>query len=803
MAEKVNNLLYRWEQVSEAKLLLISRDIDPDLVDSDSDTENYFKVLEDDIVEIKYTSASIKEIIGKRLASEEEIGDINVIVNRCEGDIHILNFYIAAFEDDKSKTTRQFRCLSDINEDTVLKDIYKRYLSEASANGRDVLLKIAALSQFEIPVISGWIDRDPDLIEDIKKNAWIEDIPYNNNDHHYIQYFHSTPAKYLLRAAEKKRKLKSKNSRFLDINSYTYECVWDYLQIAPNYFDVFKKLGINKEDNLILKLLSTDGMLDLFKKNVNIDIIYDISMLRVVFFLKGLKKANVDNMEINKFCEALDFNALTEKAALPQIETFLNFLLTFGINETVVDRFCYSLNFTALGYNLFNSQTELKKNVFYIFRTFLKLNNLSDGNAIAFIEGIGWDNLKLEVEKHRNADTLAVIKLFLKEKCQLTTKYIKEKGINFDNYDIWFNAFTNHTFSRPNKNSGIDNEHMFKKYRNDAVKQLSSNPYLLKKRLCSTDVTLKSLNLLIDNLRIAKNEHLTVNNIAQELRGFDKQRLASLFSTSDIQNVGIFLSHFNKEKKVIEWDFDIDIDYQKIIDLDKYLQVNADNKNSKDKLLELAHFMFSFYYINRPDLCNYYARKLDKNADHIIKLADEATLRAIDFFLLSLWMSLPEGEKPAMYSNQEIWALVKEKVFSRETDKDSILSLIGTMRLADLEIPSEFTVLLKPDEAKDICSNARKKSDTKKISARFLAGLSVVLKSITTEERAEFISALYEETSVPVPNRAYCIDKTKDLLNSCPTNIEEVKMGSRGLAPLQGGSEGGAEPPPFSLLVND
>ncbi|MBF0607203.1 MAG: hypothetical protein HQL61_06630 [Magnetococcales bacterium] len=713
-----------------------------------------------------------------------------------------MNFYIAVFEYDKSKTTKQFKCLSDINEDTVLEDIYKRYLSEASANGRDVLLKIAALSQFEIPVVSGWIGRDPDLIEGIKKNAWIEDIDYNNN-HHYIQYFHSTPAKYLLRAAEKERTLESKDSRFLDINSYTYECVWDYLQIASNYFNVFKKLGINKEDNLILKLVSTDGMLDLFKKNVNIDIIYDISMLRVVFFLKGLKKANVDNMEINKFCEALDFNALTEKAALPQIETFLNFLLTFGINETVVDRFCHSLNFIALGYNLFNSQTELKKNVFYIFRTFLKLNNLSDGNAIAFIEGIGWDNLKLEVEKHRNADTLAVIKLFLKEKCQLTTKYIKEKGINFDNYDIWFNAFTNHTFSRPNKNSGIDNEHMFKKYRNDAVKQLSSNPYLLKKRLCSTDVTLKSLNLLIDNLRIAKNEHLTVNNIAQELRGFDKQRLASLFSTSDIQNVGIFLSHFNKEKKVIEWDFDIDIDYQKIIDLDKYLQVNADNKNSKDKLLELAHFMFSFYYINRPDLCNYYARELDKNADHIIKLADEATLRAIDFFLWNLWMSLPEGEKPAMYSNQEIWALVKEKVFSRETDKDSILSLIGTMRLADLEIPSEFTVLLKPDEAKDICSNARKKSDTKKISARFLAGLSVVLKSITTEERAEFISALYEETSVPVPNRAYCIDKTKDLLNSCPTNIEEVKMGSRGLAPLQGGSEGGAEPPPFSLLVND
>ncbi|MBF0607202.1 MAG: DUF4297 domain-containing protein [Magnetococcales bacterium] len=63
MAGKVNNLLYRWEQVSEAKLLLISRDIAPDLVDPDSDTENYFKVLEEYIVKIKYTSDSIKEIM--------------------------------------------------------------------------------------------------------------------------------------------------------------------------------------------------------------------------------------------------------------------------------------------------------------------------------------------------------------------------------------------------------------------------------------------------------------------------------------------------------------------------------------------------------------------------------------------------------------------------------------------------------------------------------------------------------------------------------------------------------------------
>ncbi|KJU84607.1 hypothetical protein MBAV_003199 [Candidatus Magnetobacterium bavaricum] len=183
--------------------------------------------------------------------------------------------------------------------------------------------------------------------------------------------------------------------------------------------------------------------------------------------------------------------------------------------------------------------------------------------------------------------------------------------------------------------------------------------------------------------------------------------------------------------------------------------------------------MFSFYYIDRSDLCNYYARELDMKADYIIQLATEAKLGAIDFFLWSLWMSLPEGEKPALYSNQAIRALVKEKVLSRKIDKDkhkdSILSLIGTMRLADLEISSELTALLKPDEAKEICRKAMEKSENKKISERLLAGLSVVLKSITAEERKEFLSALYEETSVTVPNLSYCIDKTKDLLNQCPT----------------------------------
>ena len=198
--DETNAFIERQPEVRKAKILLLSRWVNPDLAGTTD--ENYFMIMQDEGIrlDIEVTEETIKAIINKLSNSPDAkaIGDINRIFQKCEGDLHILNFYISAWQKNETASP-----LSDIREEEILDDVYNHYLKDSTCI--DYTLAICALWQFEIPVESAWIC-EPASIDAIQEDGFIEGFTFDAYEHpvHFFKYFHSTPANYILKAAYKK-----------------------------------------------------------------------------------------------------------------------------------------------------------------------------------------------------------------------------------------------------------------------------------------------------------------------------------------------------------------------------------------------------------------------------------------------------------------------------------------------------------------------------------------------------------------------------------------------------------------------
>ncbi|MBU4231045.1 MAG: hypothetical protein L6277_05385 [Desulfobacterales bacterium] len=93
--EAVNQLLENWSLIREARLLLISRDINPDLAGPTED--NYLAALAAETVPVKVDQNTISQVI-QALQTHwqdkgKDLGDLEAISQKCQGDLHLLNFY--------------------------------------------------------------------------------------------------------------------------------------------------------------------------------------------------------------------------------------------------------------------------------------------------------------------------------------------------------------------------------------------------------------------------------------------------------------------------------------------------------------------------------------------------------------------------------------------------------------------------------------------------------------------------------------------------------------------------------------
>jgi len=230
-------------------VLVVSRSIADELTGPIE--ESYFESLKSHKVPVQVDETTLREII-LRLAHREEvgadkIGDVETLLEKCEGDLHLLNYYVRAWRESET----EYSCISDVDEREVLEYVHNRYL--AKSDNRELLQKVAALSQFEIPVLDRWVD-GPEEREAIQSEALVDRFSSEEwvdweiqRPFWFLEYFHATPAAYLLKAAAYRRDLDSGKR----VDEYTFDMLEEYLQSKPiNFLDVFYNLHQNDRADL-------------------------------------------------------------------------------------------------------------------------------------------------------------------------------------------------------------------------------------------------------------------------------------------------------------------------------------------------------------------------------------------------------------------------------------------------------------------------------------------------------------------------------------------------------------------------
>ena len=385
--DETNAFIERQFEVKKAKILLLSRWVNPDLAGTTD--ENYITIMQDERIrlDIEVTEETIKAIINKLSNSPEAkaIGDINRIFQKCEGDLHLLNFYISAWQKKEIASP-----LSDIGEEEILDDVYNHYLEARTYINQT--LAICALWRFEIPVESAWICV-PASIDAIQKDGFIEGFTFGVYEHpvHFFKYFHSTPANYILKAAYEKGILRK------SVIEYIKDMIIDYLSTSPaNLFEISPQMYKNNGQEILVDIYKDGKLLKIIgqfinekKQSILIGCLLGISKtLRGIWTWEGknnqgiaynllqdlvkrlhgnewheVKKfgevsaimshiRGIDEEFIKKTLESLDFKALVERSKDVGLITVINFLrLTTqaGVDKARINNFCDGLDFKALG----------------------------------------------------------------------------------------------------------------------------------------------------------------------------------------------------------------------------------------------------------------------------------------------------------------------------------------------------------------------------------------------------------------------------------------------------------------------
>jgi hypothetical protein len=338
--EEINHLVSRWEGILYARILLVSRVIQEDLA-GDS-TENYLLLMrgktgeeeekeENRTVTVdanKTTEEGIISLYSKEFnKTPGEIGSIEEIAGKTGRNLMVLRLYIETWHKKGDLV------LSEIDESTILNDIYSFYLKRKET--REAFLKIAALSQFEIKTQQQFVKDMPEDTEGLLDIITEEyKIPTKFYTHH-----HSVIAGYVLQAALNQGELNA------SVDEYTFNVIMDYIRSEPvNFFEILKNLYINEELDLQRKIFKQPEF--------------------IMRWLQILYQAGVEKGAIREFCEGLNFRELGERSkdiGLATTEKFIKILYQSGVEIKKLYDFCSGLDFFLLGEKFISQNSEGKE----------------------------------------------------------------------------------------------------------------------------------------------------------------------------------------------------------------------------------------------------------------------------------------------------------------------------------------------------------------------------------------------------------------------------------------------------------
>ncbi|KKL53784.1 hypothetical protein LCGC14_2271950, partial [marine sediment metagenome] len=237
--DSINNMLCE-DYKHEFLLLVTSRNVERSVTQSqhpDNSQEgfSYIEIFKEEYAykELCANEKTIKHIIDQYVGDvipEDRIGNIDTLKDKCKADYNILRFYVQAW-----KRKGCVGCLSDVHEKEILEDVFTRYLRHKPHQLE--LLKIAALSQFEIDVDSRWIDYD---LEELQKDGLVQLVETEElNSGRYVSWIrirHPSVAIYFLKAAAYKHRHIANR-----IDEFGLQCIYSYLKTKPQ--NLLKVIG--------------------------------------------------------------------------------------------------------------------------------------------------------------------------------------------------------------------------------------------------------------------------------------------------------------------------------------------------------------------------------------------------------------------------------------------------------------------------------------------------------------------------------------------------------------------------------
>jgi hypothetical protein len=525
----------------------------------------------------------------------------------------------------------------------------------------------------------------------------------------------------------------------------------------------FKELGKRSQDvglatvKTFLQLTSRVGVenqnLNVFCDGLDFKLLgersRDVGLSTVMTFLQLTSRAGVEKDILNAFCDGLDFKLLGERSrdvGLATVMRFLQLTSRAGVENQNLNVFCSVLNWKKLGQSSTYKEGGLK-NLLFPFHLLLKAQFITKEMALQFVEGIGWEKLSKEIEENLSPDTLSVTKFLLMRKCNLGPVELNKRKIDLRPNIIWFRAFTNNPC--PNIEEG--QKKWRANYLKDAFNRLLSQNLedLLRKQM----MDLRAWNIFIHNIILSDPSYID-KIIVPIFRSFSIKQYEKLFYQSDLKNIGIFLSHFNPHDGLFKWTPPKGITFQKLDFMNKFEQSPID---------EIAHFLFSFYFVERPDLCNYFAELLEMHPKQLLAKIEVTEINQLGFFLWNLWMALPVGVKPSLLKDISFKEILIKKATLEKEDQENILELVGILKLSYSEIPTKLMVLIRPDDAKQLCHKAVKAGSFK--SMRLLGGLSTIFPDLPFCEKKDYLIVLEKIfNDINVPNMNYALNRLREWL---------------------------------------
>ena len=453
--DSINNLLCDVYK-HDALLLLTSRNVDSTVTqrqhpDDAQEVISYAEIFkeEDAFKELCANQKTIRHIINQYAGSivqEEKIGNIDTLVDKCKADYNILRFYIQAWK-SKGRTG----CLSDVYEKEILEDVFTRYLKDKPYQLE--LLKIAALSQFEIDVDSKWIKGD---LDELQKDGLVQlagtDEVELGKYVSWLRIYHPSAAEYIVKAAAFKHLHKIKHA-----GEFALQSLKDYLSISPfNFFRVFYDLHIhNQEKNkheliekyclkqlavdviqkqsieyiethfwfivgyiLVIAKMKTSNKIwaaeKLFKpllKRIS-DIKYEtipLGTLNVTLLVIRELSVDIDVLVSHVNFKNLGKQAKNTKVSLFRVVTLIRRIQQAGVHREQVIEFCEGLSFKDLGKRAKNKKTGLatvKKFIQYVLQA-----GVHREQVIEFCEGLSFKDLGEQAKN--NTVGLATVRNFI------------------------------------------------------------------------------------------------------------------------------------------------------------------------------------------------------------------------------------------------------------------------------------------------------------------------------------------------------------------------------------------------------